>query len=34
MNNINFEKNPSNYLHWKLKVDENIAYLFMDVQED
>ena len=31
---ISFETSPGNYHHWKLKIDEDIAYLTMDVQED
>ena len=32
--NIDFETNPSIYKHWELKVQNNIAYLIMKVDED
>jgi benzoyl-CoA-dihydrodiol lyase len=31
---VNFEINPSEYKHWKLTVDGNVATLAMDVRED
>ena len=31
---VNFETDPSQYKHWKLSVDGNIATLAMDVRED
>src|ERR687889_2411352 len=31
---INFETTPENYKHWKLSIDDAIATLTMDVQED
>ena len=32
--NIDFETNPTIYKHWELKVQNNIAYLIMKVDED
>ena len=32
--NIDFETNPTIYKHWKLKVENNIAYLIMKVDEN
>lgn len=31
---ISFETSPEKYRHWKLRIEGNIAYLDMDVQED
>ena len=31
---VDFERNPSSYLHWKLSFDGAVATLAMDVQED
>jgi len=31
---VNFETDPSQYKHWKLSIDGNIATLAMDVRED
>src|SRR5829696_2950354 len=31
---ISFETSPEQYRHWKLRIDGNIAFLDMDVQED
>ena len=31
---INFETSPEQYKHWKLKIDEAVATLTMDVQEE
>ena len=31
---IDFRTEPSRYKHWKLAVEDGIAYLTMDVNED
>ena len=31
---VTFETHPSQYKHWKLSIDGNIATLAMDVRED
>ena len=31
---ISFETSPERYRHWKMRIDGNIAYIDMDVQED
>ena len=31
---INFETNPSQYRHWRVEYDGDVAQLFMDVDEN
>ena len=31
---INFETNPSRYRHWRVEYDDDVAQLFMDVDEN
>ena len=31
---INFNVKPSDYKHWKIKIENNIGYLIFDVDED
>mgnify|MGYP001436407377 CR=1 FL=1 len=33
-NTIDFNVKPSNYVHWKIKIENNIGYLILDVDED